>query len=91
MHFDNDLIRRLRDAQRLVFFTGAGISQESGILTFREGANKIWGDFDPKLYASQRGFDAHPAKVWQWYSELRPHIQALQPNAHHVVALGKKK
>lgn len=92
MHFDNDLIRRLRDAQRLVFFTGAGISRESGIPTFREGANKIWGDFDPELYASQRGFDAHPAKVWQWYSELRRQNQALQPNAaHHVVAAWQKK
>ena len=92
MHFDYDLLRRLREAQQLVFFTGAGISRESNLPTFREGKNNVWGDFDPNLYASQQGFNDHPAKVWQWYSERRRQIQALQPNAgHHVIAAWQYK
>ena len=92
MHFDTVLLSSLRQAQRIVFFTGAGVSQESGIPTFREGANSLWKDFDPKIYASLNGFDNHPVKVWQWYSDRRQQLKALQPNsAHHVIAAWQQK
>jgi len=45
MHFDNELIQRLRQAERIVFFTGAGVSVESGIPTFRDSSNALWGRF----------------------------------------------
>lgn len=85
MKFNSDLIQSLRQAQRIVFFTGAGISQESGIPTFREGTNTLWGHFDPRVYASLEGFDENPQQVWQWYDDRRQQLKQLQPNPAHCV------
>lgn len=92
MNFDDELLDRLRNAERVVFFTGAGASQESGIPTFREDENSLWGNFDPRIYASPDGFDRQPEKVWQWYSERRRQLNTLQPNpTHHVIAAWQQK
>lgn len=83
MQFNKDLVDRLRQAQRIIFFTGAGISSESGIPTFRNSNNAFWVDFDTFTFATEFGFCADPAKVWQWYGERRRQVQSLQPNAAH--------
>lgn len=85
MHFDNELIQRLRQAERIVFFTGAGVSVESGIPTFRDSSNALWGDFDAFTFATEFGFCANPAKVWQWYEARRKQLQTVLPNAGHRV------
>lgn len=92
MEFEVKLIEKLRQAERIVFFTGAGASQESGIPTFRDGPSSIWQHFDPDIYASLDGFDSHPSEVWRWYWELRRDFRLLKPNlAHEVIAAWQHK
>ena len=87
MQFDDELITRLRQAQRVVFFTGAGASTESGVPTFRDSTNSFWVDFDVETFATASGFYANPARVWQWYAERCQQLQTLAPNpAHRVIA-----
>jgi NAD-dependent deacetylase len=64
--------------------TGAGMSAESGIATFRDAMSGLWAQFDPAQLASEAGFRADPARVWAWYAERRVAVRAAQPNAGHV-------
>lgn len=92
MQFDNELLQRLRQAENIVFFTGSGVSVESGIPTFRDSKNALWGDFDALTFATEFGFCADPAKVWQWYAERRKRMQTLLPNpGHRVIAAWQDK
>lgn len=63
--------------------TGAGVSAESGIPTFREAQSGLWAHFDPLQLASREGFRADPALVWHWYAERRLRVRNAQPNAAH--------
>jgi NAD-dependent deacetylase len=63
--------------------TGAGMSAESGIPTFRDAMSGLWSRFDPAQLASEDGFRAHPQRVWDWYAERRDGVRAAQPNAGH--------
>jgi NAD-dependent deacetylase len=90
--FDDVLIKNLREAENVVFFTGAGASEESGIPTFRSSIDGLWGNFDENDYATLDGFTRNPTKVWQWYKSHRQSMAALQPNlAHHVIARWQEK
>ena len=81
-------VRARIDAARSLFvLTGAGMSAESGIPTFRDALTGLWSRFDPAQLASEEGFRADPALVWDWYAERRDGVRAAQPNAGHV-ALG---
>jgi NAD-dependent deacetylase len=80
------LVARLRGAQRAMVLTGAGISAESGIPTFRDAQTGLWARFDPMQLASPDGFAANPQQVWDWYRYRRKLVQAAQPNpGHHAV------
>ena len=85
MIFDALLLDRLRSANNVVFFTGAGASIESGITTFRGGKDSFWVDFDVETFATLDGFLNNPKQVWQWYAQRRLQIQGLQPNLGHQV------
>lgn len=74
---------RLRAAGRICAFTGAGMSAESGIPTFRDAQTGLWARFDPAQLASADGFRAQPALVWNWYAQRREGVRAAQPNAGH--------
>jgi NAD-dependent deacetylase len=74
----------LRDAMRIVFFTGAGMSAESGIPTFRHALTGLWQRFDPTLLASVEGYQTDPALVWGWYEWRRQKVMQAQPNAGHA-------
>jgi len=63
--------------------TGAGMSAESGIPTFRDAMTGLWSRFDPAQLASEEGFNADPRRVWDWYAERRDGVRAAQPNAGH--------
>jgi NAD-dependent deacetylase len=68
---------------RVLVVTGAGISAESGIPTFR-GAGGYWRNLDPTKLATQSAFDSDPEIVWEWYRERRRLIRGAQPNAAHT-------
>ncbi len=67
----------------LCVLTGAGMSAESGIPTFRDALTGYWARFDPAELASVAGFRADPARVWRWYAERREGVRGAQPNAGH--------
>lgn len=79
--------RVLSQARKVAVLTGAGMSQESGIETFRD-ENGVWSKFDPMIWATVEGFLSQPADVWNWYEERRFTIRNSQPNAGHL-ALAK--
>jgi NAD-dependent deacetylase len=71
---------------RVLVLTGAGVSAESGIPTFR-GKNGYWRNLDPAKLATPEAFADDPKLVWEWYRERRERICAAQPNAaHHAIA-----
>jgi len=79
----DDIYDRLVKSQKIVFVTGAGISQESGIPTFR-GKDGLWRKYDPMKLATIDAFYEDPKLVWEWYEERRSNILNAKPNAGHV-------
>lgn len=73
---------RFRDFGRIVFFTGAGLSAESGIPTYR-GKGGIWAEYDYEDYACQRAFDRDPEKVWDFHDKRRAFVAGCAPNEGH--------
>lgn len=81
------LLDALRQARHLVVFTGAGVSAESGIPTFRDALSGLWQRFDPAQLATPEAFAEDPALVWGWYEWRRMKVLAAQPNpAHRAIA-----
>ena len=70
-------------AAKVVVLSGAGVSAESGIATFRDALTGYWSRFDPAQLASVDGFRAEPTLVWDWYAERRAGVLAAEPNAGH--------
>ncbi|RMH06333.1 MAG: NAD-dependent deacylase [Nitrospirae bacterium] len=73
---------RLTSAQAVTVLTGAGISADSGIPTFR-GADGLWKNYRPEELASPEAFSRNPSLVWEWYNWRRELIAAKRPNAAH--------
>jgi NAD-dependent deacetylase len=73
----------LRHFHRIVFFTGAGISEESGIATYR-GHGGIWRQYNYEDYACQRAFERDPENVWDFHDLRRQRVAQCQPNAAHT-------
>ena len=81
-----ELAGLIRRHPRLVALTGAGISVESGIPSFR-GAGGLWDRYDPLEYAHINAFRRHPAKVWELLKEMDGTISRARPNpAHYALA-----
>ena len=80
----SDLRERLGAARKVCVLTGAGMSAESGIPTFRDAQSGLWSKLDPMQLASEAGFRADPRLVWDWYAERREGVRRAQPNAGHV-------
>ncbi len=81
IHLARDLIRQ---SKRLVIFTGAGVSADSGIPTFRSsGGDSFWGKYSPEQLATPEGFRADPELVYDWYTWRRSQLRVVQPNAAH--------
>jgi len=78
------LIERLRTARHLVVLTGAGISAESGLPTFRDKQTGLWERFKPEDLATPRAFDRDPALVWGWYEWRRMKAARALPNPAHL-------
>jgi NAD-dependent deacetylase len=82
--FASELISRLRAADRVVALTGAGMSAESGVPTFRDALTGLWANFDPRELATPVAFERNPKRVWDWYAERRAQLAQVAPNAGHV-------
>jgi NAD-dependent deacetylase len=74
----------LQKAKKVVFFTGAGISADSGIPTYREKLSGIWTGLDPRELETAKAFRENPALVWGWYLWRRLRVSQAEPNAAHL-------
>lgn len=86
------LLERLRAAQRVVALTGAGISAESGVPTFRDAQTGLWAKYRAEELATPEAFLENPRLVWDWYVWRRQLTSRAQPNPGHValVELGRR-
>lgn len=87
----NDSLRAMNEARTIalqarnaVVLTGAGISAESGIPTFRDAPTSLWSEFDPEALATADAWRRDPALVWGWYLWRMGLVRAAQPNAGHL-------
>lgn len=74
----------LADAARVAVLTGAGVSAESGIPTFRDALTGLWASYDPEELATPEAFARNPRLVWDWYAERRSQVRDCEPNAAHL-------
>lgn len=80
----SELAERLRSARSVAVLTGAGVSAESGIPTFRDAQKGLWATFNPQDLATPAAFVRNPRLVWEWYAERRVTIEQTRPNPGHV-------
>ena len=78
-----DAATALRQARHVVVLSGAGISAESGIPTFRDQLTGLWARHDPQRLETAKAFRENPALVWGWYLWRRQQMLQAQPNAAH--------
>jgi NAD-dependent deacetylase len=80
----NEQVRAwVRGARHIAVLTGAGMSAESGVPTFRDAQTGLWAKFDPQQLATEEAFRANPSRVWDWYAFRREMIGKVEPNAGH--------
>jgi len=73
----------IHQARHIAVLTGAGMSAESGVPTFRDAQTGLWAKFDPQQLATEEAFRADPSRVWHWYAFRREMIAKVEPNAGH--------
>lgn len=84
MEIPADLVRFLQRSTRVAVLTGAGISAESGLRTFREAQTGYWSQYRPEDLATPAAFARDPKLVWDWYAMRRTKVAAANPNAGHT-------
>lgn len=90
MEISEALVKILRKAERIAVLTGAGVSAESGVPTFR-GPGGLWRRYSPQELATPKAFARDPKLVWEWYDWRRSLIAPLKPNdAHRFIAALEK-
>lgn len=83
MHLDADIVDLARNARRIAVLTGAGMSTESGIPTFRDPDNGLWAHANPAELATPEAWEADPAYVWAWYRWRGVLMNRVAPNPGH--------
>lgn len=84
---NSKIVHALQKAQRVVVLTGAGVSAESGVPTFRDKQTGLWENFDAAELATPSAFQHDPALVWGWYEWRRMLVLRAEPNpAHQAIA-----
>jgi NAD-dependent deacetylase len=81
--FPAELVTLLRGTSSLVALTGAGVSQESGLRTFRDSQTGLWAQYKPEDLASPEAFTRDPKLVWDWYAWRREAVKSVRPNPGH--------
>ena len=79
----SSVVNRLRQANHVTVFTGAGVSAESGIPTFRDALTGLWERFNPAQLATADAYRADPGLCWGWYEWRRSKVLQATPNAAH--------
>ncbi|MBD0864041.1 NAD-dependent deacylase [Gordonia sp. zg691] len=77
------VVELIRDAEWITVFSGAGMSAESGIATFRDAQTGLWEKFDPSELATPEAWDRDPSLVWGWYRWRAREVLGARPNAGH--------
>lgn len=91
MTIPSALISRLTTAKRVAVLTGAGVSAESGVPTFRDAQTGLWEKYKPEDLATPRAFKRNPRLVWEWYAWRRQLVAAAKPNPAHLALAEMEK
>ena len=91
MNFPADFVSFLTSTTRVVVLTGAGVSQESGLRTFRDAQTGLWARYKPEDLASPEAFARDPKLVWDWYAWRREAIKGVRPNPGHYALVEMEK
>jgi NAD-dependent deacetylase len=91
MDFASELTGVLKRAERVAVLTGAGVSQESGLRTFRDAQTGLWAQYKPTDLASPEAFARDPKLVWDWYAWRREAVKGVRPNAGHYALVEMEK
>ena len=83
LNFPSDFLSLLRQTSKLAAITGAGVSQESGLRTFRDAQTGLWAQYKPEDLASPDAFRRDPKLIWDWYAWRREAVKGVRPNAGH--------
>ncbi|WP_291931144.1 NAD-dependent protein deacylase [Limnohabitans sp.] len=78
------IAQALLQARRIVVFTGAGMSAESGIATFRNAPDSLWAKFNTREMATRQGWRDNKERVWAWYEGRRGAVMQTEPHGGHV-------
>ena len=84
MPIPDALISALRAARHVCVLTGAGVSAESGVPTFRDAQTGLWAKFDPMDLATPQAFARDPFLIWKWYRWRRELVSKAEPNPAHI-------
>jgi NAD-dependent deacetylase len=84
MHIPSELVSELRSARRVAVLTGAGVSAESGVPTFRDAQTGLWARYDLEDLATPEAFQRNPKLVWEWYAWRRELVAQAEPNPAHL-------
>jgi NAD-dependent deacetylase len=86
-----ELLQRLAAAKSVTVLTGAGVSAESGVPTFRDAQTGLWAKFSPEELATPRAFRRDPRLVWEWYEWRRKLVADAKPNPAHLALAEMEK
>lgn len=89
--FPPELISLLLRTDKLVALTGAGVSQESGLRTFRDAQTGLWAQYKPEELASPEAFERDPKLIWDWYAWRREAVKGVRPNPGHYALVEIEK
>lgn len=84
MDLPNGLIEALKNANKALVLTGAGMSAESGVPTFRDAQTGLWAKFRPEDLATPEAFRDNPQTVWDWYADRRENVRKVAAHAGHT-------
>jgi NAD-dependent deacetylase len=76
-------VEKLKKADSVCVLTGAGVSKESGVPTFRDAQTGLWAKYDPQQLATPQAYQANPKLVWDWYTFRRQMVRNAKPNPGH--------
>jgi NAD-dependent deacetylase len=91
MDFPPDLLKYLRSSTRMAALTGAGVSAESGLRTFRDAMDGLWAQYRPEDLATPEAFERDPELVWEFYAMRRLKAGDVQPNPGHYALAEMEK